>query len=85
MSARLLAVDAASAASALGKALRLQILGTTAFVFVAFLIRSCFSVLSAVVFELRDFDKVCAEGMCDALCHNVHTHISQWMDLHARV
>jgi hypothetical protein len=79
VSSRLLAVEATSAAAATGRALRLQMAATTAFVFVAFLLRSVFSVMSAVAHEFRDFGKVCGGGLCDALCHNVYTHIAQWM------
>ena len=81
VSARLLGVDAASAAAATGRALRVQILGTTAFVFVAFLIRSVFSTMYAVVNQLRDYDKNCPPGtnFCDSSCFNVFTHINQWM------
>jgi len=45
VSARLLGVDAASAAAATGRALRRRMLGTTAFVFVAFVLRAAFSTM----------------------------------------
>jgi hypothetical protein len=83
VSSRLLGVDAASAAAATGRALRRRMLGTTAFVFVTFLIRSAFSTMNAVVLGLRDIDKECP-GLekftyCDA-CYNDYTHIVGWMN-----
>ena len=60
VSARLLDVDAASAAAATGRALRWRMLGTTAFVFVAFLLRSMFSTFHAVAFVSRDVDEMYA-------------------------
>jgi hypothetical protein len=79
VSARLLGVDAASAAAATGRALRLQMVATTAFVFITFVLRFVFSIMSAVAYELRDFDKQCSGGFCDASCLNVFTLIAQWM------
>jgi hypothetical protein len=79
VSSRLLGVDAASAAAATGRALRRRMLATTAFVFVTFVLRSVLSIMSAVAFELRDFDKKCSGGFCDASCHNVYTFIAQWI------
>jgi hypothetical protein len=49
-SSMLLGVDAASSAAATGRALRLQILGTTAFVFISFLIQSALSIMFAVTY-----------------------------------
>jgi hypothetical protein len=69
-------------AAATGRALRLQMLGTTGFIFVTFLLRSVFSTMLAFAFQLRDADKVCQGGIinrCNASCHNVYTHIAQWM------
>jgi hypothetical protein len=82
VSSRLLAVDAASSAAATGRALRLQILGTTAFIFVAFLIRSVLSFMLAVAFGLRDNQKTCPGSekfdYC-ASCYNLYTHMSGWL------
>jgi hypothetical protein len=64
-----------------GRTLRRHMLGTTACIFVTFLLRSVFSTMFAVAFQLRDVDKSCS-GMirfCDALCTNVYTHISRRM------
>jgi hypothetical protein len=79
VSASLLVVDAASAAAASGRALRRRMLGTTAFIFVTFLLRSVLSTMTAVSYELRDLYKACPGGTCDASCHNVYTHVVGWM------
>jgi hypothetical protein len=65
-----------------GRTLRRHMLGTTAFIFVTFLLRSAFSAMYAVAFQLRDIDKKCHEEStyCDATCYNVYTHIAQWMN-----
>ncbi len=77
MSARLLDVDAASAAAATGRALRLQMLGITAFIFVTVLLPSALSIMAAVSQELRDLDKSCPDSdksiYCDT-CRNMYTH-----------
>ena len=77
VSARLLGVDAASAAAATGRALRRRMLGTTAFVFVTFVLRAAFSTMFAVANQLRVIGKPCP-GICDE-CHNLYFHITQWM------
>jgi hypothetical protein len=78
----LLEVDAASAVAATGRALRRQMVGTTAFVFVTFLLRSVVSTIASVSYELRNFDKPSPESdksiYCDT-CRNVYTHITGWM------
>jgi hypothetical protein len=87
VSSRLLLVDAASTAAMTGRALRLRLVGTTAFVFVAFLIRSVLSTMSAAAYEFRDLgqivDKKCvgfgANQVCDESCNNAYTHVSFWM------
>jgi hypothetical protein len=82
VSASLLVVDAASAAAASGRALRLQMVGITAFIFVTFLLRSVLSTMSAVSHELRNLDRLCPDSdksiYCDT-CRNVYTHITGWM------
>jgi hypothetical protein len=80
VSARLLGVDAASTAAATGRALRLKMVGTTALVFVTFVVRSVFSAVVAVAFQLRNNSNVClGKTLCDASCYNVYTHIVTWM------
>jgi hypothetical protein len=82
VSSRLLEVDAASAVAATGRAVRRQMVGITAFVFVTFLLRSVVSTIASVSHELRNFDKPCPESdksiYCDT-CRNVYTHITGWM------
>ncbi len=79
VSARLLGVDAASAAAATGRALRRRMLGTTAFVFGTFVLRAAFSTMYAVANQLRaTVDGKFCPGACDE-CANVYVHISQWM------
>jgi hypothetical protein len=81
--ARLLTVDTASAAASTGRALRLKIVGTTAVVFVAFLLRSVFATIYAVAYQLQDFDnrvdERCFGKFCDSSCYNVHTATVQWL------
>jgi hypothetical protein len=66
-----------------GKALRLKMAGTTAFIFVAFVARSAFSTMFALSYQLQDFGKaICPKGQlaaCNASCYNVYTHIVTWM------
>jgi hypothetical protein len=77
VSSWLLGVDAASAAAATGRAARLQLVATTAFVFVAFLLRAAFSTMVAVAFQLREIGKSCTSA-CDE-CSSVYSHMTQWM------
>jgi hypothetical protein len=73
-------LDAAVAVQDGGKRQRLQHLGTTAFVFVAFIVRATQSTMLAVARQLQDGATTCpgVTSPCDASCHNVFTHISQW-------
>ncbi len=73
----MLQVDAASAAAFVGKALRLRILVTTAFVFVTFVLRSVVSAKLAVANQFQDSGNRCPSVTtpCDASCHNDYTHI----------
>jgi hypothetical protein len=78
VSARLRGVDAASAAMATGRMLRLQIVGTTGFVFVAFVVRSAFSTFFAVSFYLRGILDENCRNPCEE-CSNTYIQIVQWM------
>jgi hypothetical protein len=80
VSARLLDIETVSAAAASARALRRQMLGTTAFVFVAFVLRAAFSTMYAVAFQFRQIGKSIdsCPDICDE-CHNVYFHITQWM------
>jgi hypothetical protein len=80
VSARLLGVDAASAAAATGRALRRRMLGTTAFVFVTFVLRAAFSTMFAVAFQMRNAFTESCPGPCDE-CHNAYLLITQWLAL----
>jgi hypothetical protein len=73
-------LDVAVAVMDGGKRQRLQHLGTTAFVFVAFLVRSTQSTMLAVARQLQDVETKCpgVTGLCDPSCHNVFTHIQRW-------
>jgi hypothetical protein len=77
VSDRLLGVDAASAAAATGRALRRRMLGTTAFIFVTFVLRAAFSTMYAVANQLRVIGKSCPDPCGE--CHNFYLHITQWM------
>jgi hypothetical protein len=63
-----------------GKQQRLQHLGTTAFVYVAFVLRSVQSTMIAVSRQLQDGARRCpgVTGFCDPSCNNEFTHITQW-------
>ncbi len=72
------------AAKALGRQMRQEVVATTAFVFVAFLLRSVVSTILAVANQLQNSDKDCsraavigANNFCDA-CYNTFTHIWMW-------
>ena len=79
-SPEVLSVGSAAVAEA-GKRLRLQIVGTTVFVFVAFLVRSVYSTMNAVTYQLQDSSKTCPgqQGRCDETCVNVFTLMLRWM------
>ena len=74
------------AAKALGRQMRQEVVATTAFVFVAFLLRSVVSTILAVANQLQDSDKDCSRAsvigantlFCDASCYNAFTHIWMW-------
>ena len=63
-----------------GKWQQLQHLGTAAFVFVAFVVRSTQSTMLAVSRQLQDSATICpgVTTLWDASCYNVFTHIHQW-------
>jgi hypothetical protein len=77
----LLGVQAAEAAVS-GRKLQLQIVGTVAFVFISFLLRSVYSTMYAVANALQNSESPCAAkglGLCDPVCYNVYTRISWWI------
>jgi hypothetical protein len=69
-----------AAAMALGRQMQKEIVVTTSFVFVAFLLRSVVSTMLAVAFQLQEGAKTCyvERSLCDASCVNVYTHIMYW-------
>jgi hypothetical protein len=76
-------VDADGAAAASGRKLRVQILGTTAYVFVTVLLRSAFSAFYALSYALRGKrveDKSCGpKSFCDDECYNMWFHVVDWI------
>ena len=78
ISSRLLGAASDSAAAAAGRTLRLRTIGTTAFVFAAFLLRSVFSTMFAVATQLQDIGNSCAQH-CLITCSNVFTLVARWM------
>jgi hypothetical protein len=80
---RLVGVDAASAAAAAGRNAWLQIVGTSAFVFVTFLLRSVFSIMSAVTNQFQNVDDICRvkeeDTACNLACHSLYDLMHQWM------
>jgi hypothetical protein len=77
----LLQVDAASEAASAGRSIRLHVFGTSAFVFVAFLLRSVHSIMFAVAEHLQNFGADCVSSKgnyCDS-CYNVYMHMAIWM------
>jgi hypothetical protein len=78
VSARLLGVDAASAAAATGRALRRRMLGTTAFVFATFVARAAFSTMYAVAYAFRSSADDSCPSICDE-CRNMYYLIAVWM------
>ncbi len=67
-------------ALALGRRLRQEVIVTTSFVFVAFLLRASASTLLVLAFQLKDGPKSCpgVSSICDASCYNPYTHIANW-------
>ena len=62
----------------LGRQMRREIILTTGFVFVAFLLRSVTSTILAVAFQFQDTANACSKNLCDASCANVFTLIAYW-------
>jgi len=67
-----------SADLAAAQHLRAQILGTTAVVFVTFLLRTIFSTMFAVADALQNDGEPNCSGLCEG-CKNVYTHIQVWV------
>jgi hypothetical protein len=69
--------DALNAAT--GRSLRRQMLGTTAFVFAAFVLRAVLSAMYAAAFQLQDGSNCSGAYNRCGECHNAFTHMSVWM------
>jgi len=69
---------------AAGRQLRRQIVGTTAFVFVTFLLRAVFTIMLALARALQISDAACAataNGLCDSTCLNNWRLMEIWIVL----
>jgi hypothetical protein len=67
---------------AAGRHLRRQIVGTSAFVFVTFLLRAVFSIMNAFSNALPNQDAACAvldNNLCDPKCYNKWYILQQWL------
>jgi hypothetical protein len=64
---------------AAGRQLRRRIVGTAAFVFVTFLLRAVFSIMSALSRALQIEVFTCSD-YCDPACNNVWTVIHYWLE-----
>jgi hypothetical protein len=72
----------AVAAAAAGRQLRRQIVGTTAFVFVTFLLRAVYSAMFAPANGLHNSSASCpSNNQCDASCYNVYRLMQLWLFL----
>ena len=75
-------IDAAVATQDEGRRQIRRMVVTIAFVFVAFVLRSVHSTMSAVSHLLQDVARSCpgvTNSPCDPTCHNVFTLMQQWM------
>ncbi len=61
-----------------GKQMRLQMVGIAAFIFVSFLLRSVFSTMQAVSFQLRDVTSETCTEFC-GICNNNYTLMNRWI------
>jgi hypothetical protein len=80
VNARLVGVDAASHAAATGRAIRRRMIGTTAFVFVAFVLRAAFSTLFA--FGNAAANQYSPTESCPKICDECNSDyflMSQWL------
>ena len=74
--------DMTDAYAAAGRQLRLQIVGTAAFVFVTFLLRAVYSTMFALANELQNDGNAVncpSSNQCDASCFNVYRLMQVWL------
>ena len=65
-----------------GRKVRKQIVITTVFVFVSFVLRTVHSFMQALAFQLSDVWRRCpgnTVGLCNAECYNMWTHMFRWL------
>jgi hypothetical protein len=67
-----------SAAAATGTALRRRFVATTAFVFVAFVLRAVYSTMHAVTLQFKDTITESCPSLCDE-CRNEYALVLNWM------
>ena len=68
--------------AAAGRQLRRQIVGTTAFVFVTFLLRAAFTIMYSLARALQNADAACAataSSRCDSTCFNQWRLMDYWI------
>jgi hypothetical protein len=71
-----------AAAAAASRQLRLQIVGTAAFVFVTFLLRAVYSTMFALANALQNEGSIAScpsHNQCDASCYNVYKLMQTWI------
>jgi hypothetical protein len=78
--------DVTKAANADGRRLHLQIVSTSTFVFLAFVFRSIFATMFAIVSVLQNSENACLQSdvnsptfYCGVQCFSTYTHIWEWM------
>jgi hypothetical protein len=74
--------DEHGAVTAAGRQLRRQIVGTTSFVFVTFLLRAVFTSMYALARALQNKDAACAataSGLCDSTCFDQWRLMDIWI------
>lgn len=82
LSTLLRSVNSVSGASSQGNYLRKQILITTGFIFIAFLLRSVHSIMQALASRLSNSFQSCSGntlGLCNPVCYNMWTHMLRWL------
>jgi hypothetical protein len=77
--------DSGSLPSAAGNSLLQQLMATTGFVFVSFLLRSVFSTIYAAAYMLNDYENTTlkcpgTQWRCDPNCNNDYSHALQWIN-----
>ena len=83
VSTTLSATNVSQSVSAAGRRLHLKIVGTSVFVFLAFLFRSAYATMFAVVSQLQNSGEACIIPNSPTFycsdCFNMYTHVWEWM------